>query len=164
MKQVTPSEGDISPVDGVIACFGEDAALAIPMLQAIQERYGYLPPPALHYLASKTKCTPAQLFGIVTFYSQFRSSHAGRHHIRVCNGTTCHGEGATQITGAVKQALHLEPGQTTADGLFTLEKVACLGCCNLSPVLMLDDRVYSRLTEGQAQEILKQQMRREKEE
>ena len=100
---------------------------------------GYLPIDALHYLSQKTDSTPAQIFGVVTFYSQFRLKPVGKHMIRVCHGTACHVQGAEKISQAVSDTLKVKEGETTADGRYTMESVACLGCCSLSPVVMIDE-------------------------
>ncbi len=162
MSQVAESEVDLSVISEIIARHGIGADKAIPLLQAIQEQYGYLPAEALRYLAGKTKCTPAQIYGVVTFYSQFRLMPVGKHMIRVCHGTACHVQGAERISQAVSDLLGIEDGETTEDGLYTIERVACLGCCSLSPVIMIDDTVYGKLTRAKVQKILKQQMQQEK--
>ena len=162
MSQVAKSEVDLSVVDEVIARHGIGANKAIPLLQDIQAQYGYLPAQALHYLAGQTECTPAQIYGVVTFYSQFRLMPVGKHMIRVCHGTACHVQGAERISQAVSDLLGIEDGETTEDGLYTIEKVACLGCCSLAPVIMVDDTVYGKLTRAQVQKILKRQMQQEK--
>ena len=162
MSKVAAPTIDLSAVDEVIARHGPEADKAIPLLQDIQSHYGYLPQEALHYLAAKTKCTQGQLYGVATFFSQFRLHPVGKHMIRVCHGTACHVQGAERISQAVSDMLKIEDGETTEDGLFTIEKVACLGCCSLSPVIMIDDTVYGKLTRTQVQKILKRHIEREK--
>jgi len=162
MSRVAESTINLSAVDTIIARHGTAADKAIPLLQDIQTHYGYLPQEALQYLASKTKCTQGQIYGVVTFYSQFRLAPVGKHMIRVCHGTACHVQGAERISQTVTEMLDIEDGETTEDGLFTLEKVACLGCCSLSPVIMIDDTVYGKLTRKQVQKILKRQIEQEK--
>jgi NADH:ubiquinone oxidoreductase subunit E len=162
MSRVADPTVDLSAIDEVITRHGTGADKAIPLLQDIQSHFGYLPQEALRYLASKTQCTPAQIYGVVTFYSQFRLQPVGKHMIRVCHGTACHVQGAERISQTVSDMLHIDDGETTEDGLFTLEKVACLGCCSLSPVIMVDDTVYGKLTRSQVQKILKQYIGQEK--
>lgn len=162
MGTLVESALDLSAVDRIIARYGVGADKAIPILQDIQEHYGYLPREALQYLANKTQCTRSQIYGVVTFYSQFRLNPVGKHMIRVCHGTACHVQGAERISQSVSDLLNIQDGETTEDGLFTLEKVACLGCCSLSPVIMIDDTVYGKLTRAQVQKILKRQMQQEK--
>jgi len=161
MAQVGESEINLTIVDEAIAHHGTKTDVAIPILQELQNRYGYLPAPALHYLAEKTDCTPAQIYGVVTFYAQFRLKPVGKHMVRVCHGTACHVQGAERISQAVTDILHIEPGETTADGMYTVERVACLGCCSLSPVIMIDDEVYGRLTRSEVQKIFKRRARGE---
>ncbi len=152
---------DLSIVDEVVAQHGPQADRVIPVLQDLQARYGYLPISALNYLASKTDATPAQIYGVVTFYAQFRLKPVGKHIVRVCHGTACHVQGAEHITQAVSDTLHVAEGETTADGLYTLESVACLGCCSLSPVMMIDETVYGRLSRSEVQKIFKQRAKQE---
>jgi len=161
MGQASRSGIDLAHVDAIIARHGTQADVAIPMLQEMQERYGYLPAEALRYLAEKTDCTPAQLYGVVTFYSQFRLKPVGKHMVRVCHGTACHVQGAEHISQVISDVLHVKDGETTEDGLYTVESVACLGCCSLSPVMMIDDTVYGRLTRAEVQKIFKQRARQE---
>ena len=161
---MNPNDGsqvDLSVVDDVIAKQGSSADLVIPILQELQSRYGYLPRQALNYLATKTNATPAQIYGVVTFYSQFRLKPIGKHIVRVCRGTACHVQGAEHISQAICDALHVKEGETTADGLYTVESVACLGCCSLSPVMMIDETVYGRLSRSEVQKIFKQRARQE---
>ena len=152
---------DLSIVDEVIARRGTHSDRVIPMLQDLQAHYGYLPISALNYLAAKTDATPAQIYGVVTFYSQFRLKPVGRHMIRVCHGTACHVQGANPITQAVCDTLHIQEGETTEDGEYTLESVACLGCCSLAPVMMIDETVYGRLSRAEVQKIFKQRAKQE---
>jgi NADH:ubiquinone oxidoreductase subunit E len=161
MGQVGTSGIDLSIVDEAIARHGTKADVAIPVLQELQERYGYLPAEALKYLAEKTECTPAQIYGVVTFYAQFRLKPVGKHMVRVCHGTACHVRGAEHISAAVSDTLHVKEGETTADGLYTVERVACLGCCSLAPVVMIDETVYGRLTRSEVQKVFKARARQE---
>jgi NADH:ubiquinone oxidoreductase subunit E len=162
MGQVSEAGIDLSGVDETISHHGTRADVAIPILQELQQRYGYLPGEALRYLAEQTECTPSQLYGIVTFYSQFRLKPVGKHIVRVCHGTACHVQGAEHISQVISDILKVGDGETTEDGLYTVESVACLGCCSLSPVLMIDDTVYGRLTRAEVQKIFKQRARQEK--
>jgi len=162
MSQTSASDINLSIVDEVIARHGTKADAAIPVLQDLQKRYGYLPTEALRYLAEKTECTPAQIYGVITFYAQFRLKPAGKHMVRVCHGTACHVQGAEHISQAVSATLHIKEHETTADGLYTVESVACLGCCSLSPVVMIDETVYGRLTRAEVQKIFKQRAQEEK--
>mgnify|MGYP000949866126 FL=1 len=117
----------------------------IPLLQKTQEIFGYLPEEAMKEIANTTGISPAELFGVATFYAQFRFSPQGKHTLKVCHGTACHVNGADAIDVTIKSELGIEPGETTEDKLFTVEKVSCLGCCSLAPVVMMDDEILGRL-------------------
>jgi NADH-quinone oxidoreductase subunit E len=118
----------------------------IPLLQKTQEIYGYLPQSAMTEIARVTGKTPSEIYGVATFYAQFRFTPMGRHVMKVCHGTACHVQGADSLDTIVEQRLGVMPGATTKDGEFTVERVACLGCCSLAPVVMVDGEVYGRLT------------------
>jgi NADH-quinone oxidoreductase subunit E len=124
---------------------GEHGAL-IPVLQAAQDIFGYLPPPVLSRIAKATGQKESEVYGVASFYAQFRFEPIGEHLIKACHGTACHVAGAERTTEALSTALGVGDGGTTADGRFTLQKVACLGCCSLAPVIMVDDKAYGRLT------------------
>ena len=142
-----PDPTDVSFVDEAVARIGCTADLAIPLLQAIQGHYRHLPEAPLRRLCEITEITPAQVSGVSTFYMQFRDRPAGRHTIRTCVGTACHVQGADGILDELRRALAIpDGGDTTADGLFTLERVACLGCCTLAPVVQIDDVTYGHMT------------------
>jgi NADH-quinone oxidoreductase subunit E len=118
----------------------------IPLLQKTQEIYGYLPQEAMRRIAGVTSRSPAEIYGVATFYAQFRFTPMGKHVMKVCHGTACHVQGADSLDTVVESRLGVAPGNTTADGNFTVERVACLGCCSLAPVVMIDGEVYGRLT------------------
>ena len=118
----------------------------IPLLQRTQDLFGYLPHDAMHQIAVTTGRSPAEIFGVATFYAQFRFKPMGRHVMKVCHGTACHVQGADSLDVIVESRLGIKPGDTTPDGEFTVERVACLGCCSLAPVVMIDGEVYGRLT------------------
>lgn len=117
----------------------------IPLLQKTQELYGFLPVHAMEEIARAAGLSPAEVYGVATFYSQFSFRPKGRHTVKVCHGTACHVNGAEAIDTALKTELGVESGETTRDNLFTVEKVACLGCCSLAPVVMVDKQVEGRL-------------------
>ncbi len=118
----------------------------IPLLQKTQDIFGYLPQDAMNEIAVTTGRSPAEIYGVATFYAQFRFKPMGRHGMKVCHGTACHVQGADALDTVVESKLGIKPGDTTADGAFTVERVACLGCCSLAPVVMIDGEVYGRLT------------------
>ena len=145
----------INFVDGVVAEIGVEPDKVIPILQAIQGKYNYLPEDALKRVCEITTITEAQITGISTFYSQFRHQPVGKHIIRVCVGTACHVKGAKQVFDGFRRELGLEKGKDTDDKkLFTVEEVACLGCCTLAPVVQIDDVTYGHVETGKVAEIL----------
>ncbi|MGA2073443.1 MAG: NADH-quinone oxidoreductase subunit NuoE [Terriglobia bacterium] len=146
---------DLSLVDGILRQFPKvSSSDVIPLLQAIQQRCGYLPREVLEAIAKRTRVSLTRIYGVATFYERFRFQPAGKHVIQACHGTACHVNGAKQTGRAIHQTLQIKDRETTADGLFTLETVACLGCCSLAPVMMIDDKVYGRLNPQRAQRIL----------
>jgi NADH:ubiquinone oxidoreductase subunit E len=128
----------------------------IPMLQESQRVLGYLPEWALLEISHLTGLRSAKVFGVATFYAQFRLSPIGKHMIRVCRGTACHVRGSNRILKEIQSRLHVAPGETTKDRLFTLETVACFGSCALAPVLVVDETVYGRMNPSKAMAILDQ--------
>ena len=153
---------DLSVVDELVGRYGTASDAAIPILLGLQERYGYLSIEALRYVTEKTETTPDQIYGVATFYGQFRMKPVGEHMVRVCHGTACHVRGATNISQEVHQVLGLdEDHDTTADNQYTVEKVACLGCCSLAPVVMIDSKVYGSLDRKKVRRIFKQVQRKE---
>ena len=146
---------DLGFVDDLVRRFGRDRESAIPILQAIQAHYRYLPDEVLKRVCELTEITPAQIAGTSSFYSQFRRSPVGRHVVRVCHGTACHVAGADQITEELRRHLEIPPdADTDSQRLFTLDKVACLGCCSLAPVMMIEEDTAGRLTPATARQAL----------
>ena len=146
---------DLAPVDAIIAREGRTPDAAIPILQAIQSHYRYLPNAALRHVSAVTEITPAQLSGVATFYDQFRHSRVGDHVVRVCEGTACHVTGAVDVGNEIRRCLNLAPGQATdVSGTFTIERVACVGSCSLAPVVTIDDRVWGHVQPMTAGRVL----------
>ena len=121
----------------------------IPILQAVQEQMGYLPPEALETISREMKIPSSEIYGVATFYAQFHLKPRGRHIIRVCRGTACHVRGSAKIMEKIMSMLGIAENGTTDDLRFTLEPVACLGCCGLAPVVMIDEDTHGRLTADQ---------------
>jgi NADH-quinone oxidoreductase subunit E len=132
-------------VDGLIKKHGVSRSALIPVLQEVQIEYKYLPEEILAEISEKLRVPSADVYGVATFYSIFRLKPVGEHVIRVCHGTACHVGGANRITEAIETHLQIKEDQTTPDGKFTLESVACLGCCSLSPVMVVGERTYGKL-------------------
>jgi NADH-quinone oxidoreductase subunit E len=128
----------------------------IPMLQKTQRVLGYLPEWALLEISHLTGVRSAKVFGVATFYAQFRLYPIGKHIVRVCRGTACHVRGSGRILKEIQSRLRVAPGETTKDRLFTLETVACLGSCALAPVMVVDDTVYGRMNPSKAMAVLDQ--------
>jgi NADH-quinone oxidoreductase subunit E len=126
----------------------------IPLLQTVQRRIGYLPEEALLEIARTTRVPAATVFGVATFYAQFRLSPQGRHAIRICTGTACHVRGSHRILQSVKSRLNVETGGTTEDRMFTLETVSCFGACALAPVVVVDASVNGRMGSSRSLEII----------
>jgi len=142
-------------VDKIISNHGTAENAAIPILQEIQKAFNYLPKDAIKHVCEITDITPAQIMGISTFYSQFRHSPVGLHIIKVCVGTACHVKGAMLVYVAFKRHLKLKDHEDTdEEGIFTLEKVACLGCCTIAPVVQIDDITYGHVTTERVPEII----------
>lgn len=153
-QNLTAQRSDLSLLKPVLAEYAGQKGSLITILQHAQDIYGYLPADVLYDIAEQTGTTPAKVMGVATFYTQFRFQPAGRYQIQLCDGTACHVNGSAQIAEAIRQHLHIEDGGTTADGLFSLNIVACLGCCSLSPVMMVNDDCYGSLTPETAVAIL----------
>jgi len=128
----------------------------ITILQKAQEIYGYLPNELLMHIANETGIKPAKVMGVVSFYTQFRRKPVGKHVITLCQGTACHVLGSVGIERAISEHLSISDGETTPDGMFTLMNAACLGCCSLAPVMMVDNETYGNLTPESTKQILTQ--------
>lgn len=128
----------------------------IPVLQKLQGAYGYLSTEIISRLSEKTGIFVTQIMGVATFYSQFRLTPVGEKTIKVCFGTACHVNGAEKVADALCDELKVPMGGTTPDNKFTLESVACLGCCSLAPVMMIGDETYGRLTPDKARKIIRE--------
>ncbi len=154
METMTPDV--LVAVDEIIERHRETPGPSIPMLQALQETFGYVAPEFLQRIAAATGIPASDLFSIVTFYAQFRLEPLGRHHIQVCHGTACHLAGAERITEALEYATGTKCGCTSDDREFTIEKVACVGCCSLAPVVSVDEEVHGRLTSDDVSALVKE--------
>ncbi|MBN1435125.1 NADH-quinone oxidoreductase subunit NuoE [Candidatus Fermentibacterales bacterium] len=133
----------------------------IPLLQSAQDHFGYIPRRAISHISGVTNIPESTVYGVITFYSQFRLQPMGKHMVRLCDGTACHVAGSAMLIDSIQDELGVEVGDTSEDGLFTLFTVACLGCCSLAPVMMVNDDTYGRLTPASARKILRDLRRRE---
>jgi len=146
---------DLTLLEPCLETYAGTKGSLITILQKAQELYGYLPMDLLAYIAERTGVKPAKVMGVVTFYTQFRTKPVGKHLILLCQGTACHVNGSVEIEEAIREHLGVGEGEITPDGLFTYSNVACLGCCSLSPVMMIGDKTYGNLTKASAVKILK---------
>ncbi|HOZ47040.1 MAG TPA: NADH-quinone oxidoreductase subunit NuoE [Candidatus Hydrogenedentes bacterium] len=134
----------------------------IPLLQDVQDKQGYLSGEAMTEIAGYLGLPASKVYGVATFYNQFRFSPLGRFHIMVCRGTACHVKGSAAVLETLQQELSIGPGESTRDGLFSLEVVACVGACGLAPVISVNNEVYGRVTPAQVRRILNDYRNREK--
>ncbi len=139
-------KSDFTQLDAVIDKYRGKAGNLIPLLQEVQRNLGYLSKDTMRYISDHMQIPAADIYGVATFYSLFKLKPQGKHIIRICKGTACHVSDADGIKTALRDALDLkEDEESTSDMNFTLEEVACLGCCSLAPVIMIDDTTYGKL-------------------
>ena len=141
--------------EAILAEYGTQDGALTPILQKSQEVFGYLPEEVMARIAKVTRLKEAKVFGVASFYAQFRFEPVGENIIKVCHGTACHVAGAERISDALSNELNIAPGDTTKDMKFTLLNVACLGCCSLAPVIMIGDKTYGRLTSDSVIKIIR---------
>ncbi len=141
-------------LDNILRGFKHSPSELIPVLQAIQEMYGYIPKEFVKPVAGALKVFPSQVQGVMTFYSQFSMTPKGRNIVRVCRGTACHVRGGHGVLRVVKKMLDLEDGQTSGDFEFTLETVACLGACALSPVMVINKTYHGQMNSKRVEMVL----------
>jgi NADH-quinone oxidoreductase subunit E len=136
--------------------FGKRHDSLIPILQGIQNKLKYIPKEAISIIARELSMYESDIYGVITFYTQFRLNPVGEHIIKICKGTACHVGGAETVGEAVSEILKINKNETSAGNKFTLEYVACLGCCSLAPVMMIDNKVYAHLTKDKIKKILEE--------
>jgi NADH-quinone oxidoreductase subunit E len=134
----------------------------IPLLQSAQDHFGYIPRRAIKYISSVTGSPESAIYGVITFYSQFRLQPMGKYVIRACAGTACHVSQAKLIIDTIQDELDVEVGDTSENGLFTFLTVACIGCCSLAPVMMINDDTHGALTPASTRKLLRRVIRKEK--
>lgn len=159
------SKFDFTELDHFIEKVKDMPGNLIVILQQAQNIYGYLPREVIAYISKKTGNTQAKIYGVATFYTQFRLQPIGKNLIMLCQGTACHVSGSQDIEAAICDELKISDGETTDDGVFTLNNVACLGCCSLAPVMMIQnstgEETYGNLTKEKVLEIIGQIKERE---
>ena len=148
-------EFDLDSLKQIMKRFEPTRANLIPALQEVQEEFGYIPPAAITPVARHIGVFPSEVSGIITFYAQFYTTPRGRNVVRVCRGTACHVRGGRTVLQAVMNYTGLKDGETSEDMQFTLETVACLGACALSPVMVVNNTYYGKLNRGRIEALLK---------
>lgn len=146
-----------SSIDGILKKYhnaGRDKL--IPILQEVQEQQGYLSKDTIYLISERLNLPASKIYGVASFYNQFRFKPKGKYEIQVCRGTACHVQGSAKILDALKTELQVEPGDTTRDGLFSLEVVACIGACGLAPVIAINGKFHAKLTPEKISQIIKE--------
>lgn len=133
---------DLSKTKKIIESYRGKKGILIPLLQDIQKEYGYVPKDSIKLIAEAFDLYPSEIYGVLTFYTQFYTTPRGKHTIKVCQGTACHVMGGKALLDYISDKLQIDEGETTKDKLFSLERVACLGCCGMAPVIMVDEEFY----------------------
>jgi len=146
---------DLGLIDPLISKYKGKKGNLIPLLQGAQEMYGFIPKAIFEKLSDETGIPLSDMFGVATFYAQFRLTPVGKNIIKVCHGTACHVQNAKEISESLEETLNVKDGETTEDRFYTLESVACLGCCSLAPVMMIGEQAYGKLTGNEAAKIVK---------
>jgi NADH-quinone oxidoreductase subunit E len=155
-KKIRKAEEGLSGIKDILKRHPANRGSLIPVLQDIQEDFGYLSEEALEELARLMDISANEIYGVATFYTQFRFNPPGQHTIQSCQGTACHVRGGQQILKELEHRLEITAGQTTVDGRFDLERLACLGCCALAPVVAVDGKVHARMTAKKIPSMLSQ--------
>lgn len=156
MAECCRKKKDLQEAGEIVALIGGTKDRIIPLLQEIQRRKGYLQEELVNDVAEVTGINPAEFFSVGTFYSQFRFTPLGKNIIKLCKGTACFVAGADSLIDAAEGYLGIKNGETTPDGKFTLEIVSCLGCCSLAPVVMINDKVYGKVTRSRLVELIRE--------
>ena len=145
---------DLSDIKKIIQKYRKKKGTLIPILQDIQAIYGYVPEESIELISRELSIYPVDIYGILTFYTQFHLTPRGKHTIKVCQGTACHVMGGKEILDYLSDKLGISEGETTKDGMFSLERVACLGCCGMAPVVVIDNNFYGRCTIQKVDKLL----------
>ena len=146
---------DFKLIDSILDKYNYNEAKVIGIMQDVQAEYKYLPEEALKYVADKVGISYSKIFGVATFYSNFSLEAKGKYVLKCCNGTACHVNNADAVQNALWEATGMKPGQhTSEDGLFTIERVSCLGACGLAPTMMVNDDVYGKMTPDKINELI----------
>ncbi|HEY5536204.1 MAG TPA: NAD(P)H-dependent oxidoreductase subunit E [Ignavibacteria bacterium] len=160
-QNIVSSNVDLDLLNPLIKKFKHKKGNLIPLLQGAQNLFGYIPIEVFLKISTETGLKLNDMYGVATFYAQFRLKPVGKIIIRVCHGTACHVQNATKVTEDLITYLNVKDGETTDDRLFTLETVACLGCCSLAPVMMIGEDTYGKLSGKKAVDVVKDIKRKE---
>jgi len=139
----------------IIKSYPQSREYLISILQAVQDQTGYVSKESIYKIADYLELPDSKIYGVATFYNQFRLNPPGKHQVQVCRGTACHVKGSSGILDSIKRELEIDVGGTTKDGLFSLDTVACLGACSIAPVITLNGKFYGRLDNKKVQSLLK---------
>lgn len=157
LTHITAEEGEkLEAIRSRLLEFPQGRTSLIPLLQTIQKEMGYLPAEALDLVAGHLSLSPGEVYGVASFYNQFRFNPPGRHPIKVCLGTACHVRGSDIILDNFERKLNIKEGQTTENREFSLERVACVGCCALAPVALMDEKVHSHMSPSKVEGLFTQ--------
>jgi NADH-quinone oxidoreductase subunit E len=160
------SQAGFAELEPVVAHYRDIRGSLITILQKTQEIYGWISEDAIDFIASGTGIPPARIYGVATFYTQFRLKPAGKYLLMLCKGTACHVNSSDEIRAAISSCLGIADGETSPDGLFTLNTVSCLGCCSLAPVMMIQnpggEETFGSLTRERVQVILRDIIEKER--
>ena len=155
-KKVIDVQATADRIDDLLARYTGQPGALIPLLQQVQERYGYLKGCHIEEIARFLRLSPSEVYGVLTFYAQFRLTPPGRTHVRVCQGTACHVRGGKRILQELETALNVRAGSTSEDFEYSLEKIACFGACGLAPVMVVGSEVYGRMTPQKVKKLFGQ--------
>jgi NADH:ubiquinone oxidoreductase subunit E len=154
-KAKVASEADLTRIREIVAEYSQEKWALIPLVQGIQNEFGYIPPQSIPIIARALGLFPSQVQGVISFYAQLYTEPRGKKVVRVCRGTACHVRGGKTILKLARQYLGVEEGETTPDLEYTLETVACIGVCALAPNIVVGDRVYGHMNPKKAEQLLK---------
>ncbi len=146
----------LAVIDDIVHKHNVQRGAVIPILHEIQETFGYIPPVAIERVAENLAIPASEIYGVATFYALFRLQPLGKNHIKVCHGTACHLAGADMISQALVPVVGANEGETSQDGKFTVERVACFGCCSMAPCIMVNGEIHGRLTPGSVHKVIDQ--------
>lgn len=153
--ELSPEEADVfEDLKSQLAGFKKDRGELIPILQMCQERLAYLPPETIVMVADHLRVSPSEVYGVATFYNQFRFNPPGKNPVKVCLGTACHVKGADIILENFERKLDIKEGETTSDREFSIERVACVGCCALAPVALVGDTIHGHMAPSKVEGLV----------